>query len=209
MSFVKYLYNIEDNIAKASVITYLYSNDLFDDKLHDLNLRIHDNNEFVLLLNKINLFFNIDSLLQLSLYEMIVEIINSLKIKRDIYVDFFTDLVLIYSQKNINSLSEFIVWWEQVQDKKSITISEDTNAVKLMTIHKSKGLAFNIVMIPFNWESSAKKEMWVENNNFNSENLKYSLISQNKNLSFSHYKSQYEIEKSLSCLLYTSDAADE
>ena len=60
VSFVKYLYNIEDNIAKASVITYLYSNDLFDDKLHDLNLRIHDNNEFVLLLNKINLFFNID-----------------------------------------------------------------------------------------------------------------------------------------------------
>ena len=86
----------------------------------------------------------------------------------DIYVDFFTDLVLMYSQKNINSLSEFIVWWEQVQDKKSITISEDTNAVKLMTIHKSKGLAFNIVMIPFNWESSAKKEMWVDNNNFNS-----------------------------------------
>lgn len=200
VSFVKYLYNIEDNIAKASVITYLYSNDLFDDELHDLNLKIHDNNEFILLLNKINLHVNIDSLLQLSLYEMIVEIINSLKIKRDIYVDFFTDLVLIYSQKNINSLSEFIVWWEQVQDKKSITISEDTNAVKLMTIHKSKGLAFNIVMIPFNWESSAKKEMWVDNNNFNSENLKYSLISQNKNLSFSHYKSQYEIENSLSLL---------
>ena len=69
-----------------------------------------------------------------------------------------------------------------------------------MTIHKSKGLAFNIVMIPFNWESSAKKEMWVENNNLNSENLKYSLISQNKNLIFSDYKSQYEIEKSLSLL---------
>lgn len=49
-----------------------------------------------------------------------------------------------------------------------------------MTIHKSKGLAFPIVIIPFNWESSTKKEMWVENNGHYSKQIKYSLINQNK-----------------------------
>ena len=49
-----------------------------------------------------------------------------------------------------------------------------------MTIHKSKGLAFPVVFIPFNWISSPKKEMWVKNDSKISEQLPYSLIIQNK-----------------------------
>ena len=197
ISFIKYLQNIDDNIAKASIITHLFSLNLFKEDLHTLNLGVHNDSIFKNKLASININYDSHYLLQLSLYEMIVEIISCLQIECDVYVDFFMDLAHTYSQKNINNLSEFLLWWESVKDKKSITISEDTNAVNLMTIHKSKGLAFNIVMIPFDWQPSVKREMWVENDNFISEGLKYSLINQNKNLSFSHYDIQYAKEKEL------------
>ena len=199
ISFVKYLKNIDDDIAKASIITYLYSLDLFNEDIHVLNLGLHDDNIFMAMLKKINIDIDVYDLLQLSLYEMIVEIISCLNLKNDIYIDFFTDLVHNYSQKNLNNISDFLNWWDDVKGKKTITISEDLDAVKLMTIHKSKGLAFKIVFIPFNWESDSrvKREIWVENNDSISKGLQYSLINQNKNLALSHFKNQYEREKAL------------
>ena len=69
-----------------------------------------------------------------------------------------------------------------------------------MTIHKSKGLAFPIVFIPFDWKSSPKKEMWVENSTALSNKLRYSLINQNKLISNSHFAEQYDKEQSLNVL---------
>tara|TARA_B110000196_G_scaffold318139_1_gene332813 strand:+ start:3340 stop:6429 length:3090 start_codon:yes stop_codon:yes gene_type:complete len=200
MSFVKYVQNIENNFAKTSIITYLHSLGLFKESLHSFNLNLHDNDKFIAALNSINIKIDVHYLLQLSLYEMIIEIIASLNIKYDIYVDFFTDLVHTYSQKNFNSLSDFILWWEDVKEKKSISISEDTDAVKLMTIHKSKGLAFNVVMIPFNFEISGTQEMWVKNNDFISDKLTYSLINRKNDLLSSHFSHQYKDEEDLSLL---------
>ena len=68
-----------------------------------------------------------------------------------------------------------------------------------MTIHKSKGLAFPIVFIPFDWKSSPK-EMWVENSTALSNKLRYSLINQNKLISNSHFAEQYDKEQSLNVL---------
>ena len=37
------------------------------------------------------------------------------------------------------------------------------DAVKIMTVHKSKGLEFPIVLIPFQWEiGKGSKELWVD-----------------------------------------------
>ena len=138
--------------------------------------------------------------MQLSLYEMIDELVDCLDLCRDIYIDFFMDLVHSFSQKNLNSIYDFLEYWEEIKNKKSIVISEEINAVKLMTIHKSKGLAFPIVIIPFDWQSSVKKEMWVENSSMISNKLKYSLINQNKTLLNSHFDLQYKRELSLNTL---------
>ena len=69
-----------------------------------------------------------------------------------------------------------------------------------MTIHKSKGLAFPIVFIPFDWKSSPKNEMWVENSTAISNKFRYSLINQNKLISNSHFAEQYDKEQSLNVL---------
>ena len=58
---------------------------------------------------------------------------------------FFIDLVHTFTLKKLSSISGFLDYWSEIINKKSIVISEDVNAVRLMTIHKSKGLAFPIV----------------------------------------------------------------
>jgi ATP-dependent exoDNAse (exonuclease V) beta subunit len=51
---------------------------------------------------------------------------------------------------NINS---FIEWWREKGSSTAISVPENQNAVRIMTIHKSKGLQFKAILIPFaNWE---------------------------------------------------------
>ena len=197
ISLIKYLVNLDDKIAKASIINYLFHYRSAKGDLHDLYMKVHNNDRFLSLLNNQGIEFDFDNFLELPLYQMVEEIIKAFNIENDVYINFFLDLVHEYSEKNINSISQFIDWWSEVKTKKSISISDDVNAVKLMTIHKSKGLAFPIVIIPFNWESATKKEMWVENSGTYSNQIKYSLINQNKNLKLSHFNDDYNREKTL------------
>ena len=48
-----------------------------------------------------------------------------------------------------------------------------------MTIHKSKGLAFDVVMIPFNWQDRRKvKDIWVDTSNYFNKELPSALLIQ-------------------------------
>ena len=148
--------------------------------MHDLFLKLRQKKPFVKILKELGFEINFNKISENSLFEIVNEIIICFKISKDIYVDFFIDLVHTFTLKKLSSISGFLDYWSEIINKKSIVISEDVNAVRLMTIHKSKGLAFPIVFIPFDWKSSPKKEMWVENSTALSNKLRYSLINQNK-----------------------------
>ena len=63
----------------------------------------------------------------------------------------FLDEVLTFNQKRSGHLSDFLVYWDSVREKISVEGSA-RNAVNIQTIHKSKGLEFPVVIIPFaNW----------------------------------------------------------
>ncbi|MEC8853377.1 MAG: 3'-5' exonuclease, partial [Bacteroidota bacterium] len=97
-------------------------------------------------------------------------------------------------------ISEFLLWWEDVKTKESIVVPEETDAVQIMTIHKAKGLAFNVVMIPFNWEDvSNKNEIWVDTSK-HYQKLKSALINSSKTLELSYFSDEYKKEKELALL---------
>ncbi len=51
-----------------------------------------------------------------------------------------------------NNISSFLEWWDEKGYKQSVNVNENSNSIKLLTIHKSKGLEFEAVLIPFlNW----------------------------------------------------------
>ena len=43
----------------------------------------------------------------------------------------------------------FLDWWEENGKKKSVVLPGNQDAIRILTIHKSKGLEFKIVILPF------------------------------------------------------------
>jgi ATP-dependent exoDNAse (exonuclease V) beta subunit len=66
--------------------------------------------------------------------------------KANAYLQFYLDEIFDFSVSKSSSMSTFLDYWEDVKGKKSITTSESADAVNIMTIHKSKGLEFPIVI---------------------------------------------------------------
>ena len=77
----------------------------------------------------------------------------------------FQDEVLEYCQMYPADIASFVRWWNDTGAKKSSIFSpEDTDAVQIMTIHKSKGLEFKCVIIPYaDWSLDVTKPstIWV------------------------------------------------
>lgn len=62
-------------------------------------------------------------------------------------------------KKMTNDLSNFLLWWNEHGQSESVQINEEVDAVRLLTIHKSKGLEFKAVLIPFfNWKIGENRQ---------------------------------------------------
>ncbi|MFH0757076.1 MAG: UvrD-helicase domain-containing protein [Bacteroidota bacterium] len=94
---------------------------------------------------------------QLPLYELVEALIHLFGLDtrtNDLpYIQALQDLVIDIQRREPVGIAEFLQYWEQHGSKKGIQISENSNAIRILTIHRSKGLEFKAVMIPFfNWE---------------------------------------------------------
>ncbi len=68
------------------------------------------------------------------------------------YLTAFQDCVINFCQRNQGGLHAFLDWWGTHGDTATINGAAEADAVTVMTIHKSKGLEFKCVHIPFvNW----------------------------------------------------------
>ncbi len=74
------------------------------------------------------------------------------------FIQAFQDIVIDFSSRNGTTIHNFIVWWEGHANKLSVNSPADIDAVNVMTIHKSKGLEFPCVIIPFgDWDMNDQK----------------------------------------------------
>ncbi|MDE5837474.1 MAG: UvrD-helicase domain-containing protein, partial [Paramuribaculum sp.] len=64
------------------------------------------------------------------------------------YICAFHDLIADYTTFGLNDLQSFLRWWDDTGKRKIISAPEDPNAIRIMTIHKSKGLQFKCVHLP-------------------------------------------------------------
>jgi ATP-dependent exoDNAse (exonuclease V) beta subunit len=71
------------------------------------------------------------------------------------FINSFQDVVLWYSSRYSSDISSFVAWWETEGFKKTVAQSDMQEAIRVMTIHKAKGLQSKVVIIPFAaWEFS-------------------------------------------------------
>ena len=98
-----------------------------------------------------------------SLYQLCEAVIRqslSKDEKKDLaYLQAFLDLVLEFTNSKGTNISQFLKWWDESGVKCTVSAPEDMDAIRVMTIHKSKGLGFNVVIIPFLKESIDHKPL--------------------------------------------------
>ncbi|TXD54192.1 MULTISPECIES: UvrD-helicase domain-containing protein [unclassified Polaribacter] len=130
--------------------------------------------------------FEISVFHQMPFYEKIEEIVRSFNLvnSSDAYVQFFLDVVLEQQRKNID-VSEFLEFWELKKNALSIVAPESANAVQIMTIHKSKGLEFPVVIFPCDVDiyRQINPKVWINELPDNYDNFKELLLPYNKELS--------------------------
>lgn len=95
----------------------------------------------------------VERLKKMPLYQMCEEVIRlylSDDQKEDMaFIQAFLDMVLEFSASHGSSLTAFLKWWDESGMTKAISAPDGQDAVKVMTIHKSKGLAFEAVILPY------------------------------------------------------------
>lgn len=108
-------------------------------------------------------------LLQISAYELAEKLVQAfglfeLQNERD-YLFRFLDVVLEFNTQRGTHLADFLDHWETQKDKVSISAPSDPEAITVQTIHRSKGLEYPIVIVPYaDWEfvPNAKRDsLWV------------------------------------------------
>jgi ATP-dependent exoDNAse (exonuclease V) beta subunit len=65
------------------------------------------------------------------------------------YLFRFLDLTLEYSLRYGNNLNNFLAYWEQRKSALSINAPAGRDAITITTVHKAKGLAYGVVIVPF------------------------------------------------------------
>ena len=93
-----------------------------------------------------------ETLRLMPLYELLEELFSLFDMKRieeqDAYLFSFFDAVTEYLQNNSSDLDAFIRYWNETLCNKTIP-SGEMDGIRILSIHKSKGLEFHTVLIPF------------------------------------------------------------
>ncbi|SNS84314.1 ATP-dependent exoDNAse (exonuclease V) beta subunit (contains helicase and exonuclease domains) [Ekhidna lutea] len=86
----------------------------------------------------------------LELTEVLIRCFELDKVKAEFaYLQAFQDAVLEYSKNHRSDLRLFLEWWEDAGKKRSVQLTGALDAVEVITSHKSKGLQYPIVIVPF------------------------------------------------------------
>lgn len=146
-----------------------------------------------------------------NIYELVENLIRifSLNKEPDLYILKFLDIIKEYSRNNSTDIQSFLNWFDTIKETEnssllSISSPENTEAIKISTIHKIKGLQNKIVIIPYaNWEIQligSRDIIWVSSKEepFN----KYSALPVfgRKDLENSYFSEDYNLENDLTLI---------
>ena len=97
-----------------------------------------------------------------NVFHQAISLIRSLRLPFDSGTEYLLDLIKHHCiGKNID-LPRFIEWWKEHRHKLSAGSANHSNAIQIMTIHKSKGLEFPVVIFPHFAPKSKGSELWIE-----------------------------------------------
>jgi len=81
------------------------------------------------------------------------------------YLLAFKDKVTAFSTMGERGIIQFLEYWDEDGERAVLPSNGDINAIEVSTIHKSKGLAYDVVMIPFSsWklDGLTNGDFWID-----------------------------------------------
>ena len=170
ITLLRYLKNENDKESKAHVLYYIGKQNGQTDKLHDFiahGMELKEEIAFEAWLTSFDIRLSFSQLRKKALYEVVEEIIHAViqPTISNAYVQDFLDRVLERSAKNQSGIADFLMYWDENSEKFSIPSPEGNNAIRIMTVHKSKGLEFPVVIFPFadeDYSRTPKDKLWIE-----------------------------------------------
>lgn len=142
-----------------------------------------------------------------SLYDLCCGIVKmyNFNVVEDVFLQYFMNLVHEWQNNENEGVEAFVEYWDKKSDSFFVKISSDIDAVQIMTIHKSKGLEFKVVLYPYAYTKVPDRfhgnEKWLPLDNIDQlkdvENIKNFVLPVNKSLAATNMEHHYteEVDK--------------
>lgn len=199
IAMLKYIVDPYDMVNKAQILYFyrVFIQDENNPDLHDIFSGIGEKELFDVL----DADFELDKnkIMSYSLYETIETILNKFSLcEKQVeipYLTAFQDIIYEYETNNSNSITLFLDWWDNEQKNRVLTTSEEVDAVRILTIHKSKGLEFEFVLLPFcSWKLDSVqtvRRIWCVNNEHGFNQLDCAPLNYSSELANTIFKKDY------------------
>ena len=140
----------------------------------------------------------------LPLYDLCEELIRMVRrnAATDPYLRFFLAAVLRFTAREAQGAPGFLEWWEKNAGSLSIVVPEELDAVRILTIHKSKGLEYPVVILPFanDPRKYTRSFLWAGVDDDIAEGLGTGLLPVRKELETTRYSDIFTDEQEKSAL---------
>ena len=139
--------------------------------------------------------FSTRSLSRLPLLDLTVELIRifNLEPQPDAYVQHFLDAVIAFAEDYGQDPPDFLQWWQSKPNPLSIVLPDEADAIRILTIHKAKGLQFPVVLIPqATWTFSGSRDLVRVETGY--DDMPETLVSMTSGLNHAGKQALYEEE---------------
>lgn len=165
-----YIDNPDNLEALAKWLLFVAKNKVADHQVHNFvseAIGLKKEHAIEMFLQKFDISIKFDEIRNKPLYEAVEALIEVfLQAEQNhAYVQYFLDIIVERAYHKQSGISDFLEHWMEQSSKYSIPSPEGNNAVRIMTIHKSKGLEFPVVIFPFaeeNYSASQRDKLWID-----------------------------------------------
>jgi len=153
---LKYIYKPDDFIQRVHMAyeyhRYIHRDNTTLNSLFAISSSKNRDEEFRELF-PVEFFEQVPQLRKLPVYQLMENLIRIFGLdqfeEERAYLQGFLDAVFDFTKTENDDILSFLSWWEVLGRERTVIVSEDQDAIRVMTIHMAKGLQFKAVLVPF------------------------------------------------------------